>query len=227
MEVEVCFYGSLAHLAGGRVRRVQVEGSAPTVSDLRAAIVVQLPAVARHLDHTAIGMGTELLSDDALLRPDAQISLLPPVSGGSKGRQRIQVGPLSLDDLLKETSGVDDGALVIFSGNVRAVDGDADIAALDYDVHEEMAEVAIRKIEEEIVQRAGVLSCRIVHRVGSVPAGESSVYVVVRGRHRPEAFDAAREGIERVKQEVPIWKEDMHVDGTRNPRPGDSGTPLR
>lgn len=139
---------------------------------------------------------------------------------------RIQDGPLSLETLITETAGLDDGALVIFSGNVRAVDGELQVEALDYDVHREMAEQAIRRIEEEILERKGVLSCRIVHRVGYVPAGESSVYVVVRGRHRPEAFEAAREGIERVKREVPIWKEDVLADGTRQPRPTDSGTPL-
>jgi molybdopterin synthase catalytic subunit/molybdopterin converting factor small subunit len=227
MEVEVCFYGSLAHVAGGRIQTVWVEGSAPTVSDLREAIVGQMPDVERHLAHTAIGMGSELLSDDALLQPGAQISLLPPVSGGSSEGRRIQEEPLSLDDLIRETAGVDAGALVIFSGNVRAFDGGVDIAALDYDVHHEMAEMAIRKIEKEIVNREGVLACRIVHRVGLVEAGESSVYVVVRGRHRPEAFEAAHEGIERVKREVPIWKEDVHTDETRSSRPTDLGTPLR
>lgn len=139
---------------------------------------------------------------------------------------RIQEEPLSLETLIQETEGVDDGALVVFSGNVRAVDGGVEVAALDYDVHRPMAEQAIRRIEDEIVKLEGVLSCRIVHRIGYVPAGESSVYIVVRGRHRPEAFKAAREGIERVKREVPIWKEDVHPDGSRRPRSSGSGTPL-
>ena len=139
---------------------------------------------------------------------------------------RIQDDSLSLESLIQETGAVDDGALVIFSGNVRAVDRGTAIAALDYDFHREMAEEAIRRIESEIAEREGVLACRIIHRVGHVPAGESSVLVVVRGRHRPEAFDAAREGIERVKKEVPIWKEDVHPDGSRQPGSSESGTPL-
>ena len=139
---------------------------------------------------------------------------------------RIQEEPLSLETLIRETEGVDDGALVIFGGNVRAIDGGVEVAALDYDVYRPMAEEAIRRIEDEILKLDGVLSCRIVHRIGYVPAGQSSVYVVVRGRHRPEAFEAAREGIERVKKEVPIWKEDVHPDGSRRPRSSDSDTPL-
>ena len=82
MDVEVCFYGNLAHLAGARVRIIRVEGSAPTVSDLREAVAREIPDVAQHLPHTAVGIDAELLSDDAPLRPDVQISLLPPVSGG-------------------------------------------------------------------------------------------------------------------------------------------------
>lgn len=140
--------------------------------------------------------------------------------------ERITSGHLSPEELIRETAGTDDGALVVFSGNVRHRDRGDDIAALDYDVQREMAEATIRRIEAEIMQRDGVLACRIAHRVGLVPAGESSVLVVVRGRHRAEAFDAAREGIDRVKREAPIWKEDVFQDGRRTPRPPERGTPL-
>jgi molybdopterin synthase catalytic subunit len=139
---------------------------------------------------------------------------------------RIQEGPLSLDALIHETGGVDDGALVVFAGNVRAHDAGAEVSGLDYDVHREMAEKVVRRIEADIGRQDGILACRIVHRVGFVPAGEASVYVVVRGRHRPEAFRAAREGIDRVKSEAPIWKEDVHPDGSRRARSSEEGTPL-
>ncbi len=82
MDVEVCFYGNLTRLAGGRIQTVRVDVRSPTVSDLREAIARQFPAVAPQMEHTAIGMGTELLRDDAPIRPGAQIALLPPVSGG-------------------------------------------------------------------------------------------------------------------------------------------------
>lgn len=140
---------------------------------------------------------------------------------------RIQDAPLSLEALLRETEGVDDGALVVFGGNVRREDRGTEVSALDYDVHRAMAEEVIRGIEGEIESRKGILACRIVHRVGPVAAGEPSVYVVVRGRHRPEAFAAAREAIDRVKSQAPIWKEDIHPDGARRPHVGTDATPLR
>ena len=134
---------------------------------------------------------------------------------------------LSLDTLLAETSGVDAGALVVFGGVVRRDDDDVQVAGLDYDVHTTMAEKAVRETEEEILEREGVLACRIVHRTGYVPAGEPSVLVVVRGRHRPEAFQAARDGIDMVKARAPIWKEDVTEDGERRHHSPEEGTPLR
>jgi molybdopterin synthase catalytic subunit len=226
MHIEVSFYGSLVRLAGGRTRTVQVEGEAPTVSDLRTVLSREIPGIAPHLQHVAVGMGTELLPDQARLAAGAEVSLLPPVSGGEDLLARLQDGPLDLAAILRETEGVDDGALVVFAGNVRASDRGLELAGLDYDVHPEMAEATIRRIERDIEGRKGVLVCRIVHRVGYVPAGDASVYVVVRGRHRPEAFEAAREGIDRVKSEAPIWKEDVLKGGERRPRPVDAGVPL-
>jgi len=82
MEVEVTFYGALVQSAGGRTRMVNVDGDPPTVRDLRFAVARDIPAVAAQLGQAAVGIGTELSSDDALLNPDEEISLLPPVSGG-------------------------------------------------------------------------------------------------------------------------------------------------
>lgn len=243
MQVRVSFFGNLTRIAGGRTLAVTVSGMTPTVADLRAALTRDLPGIAAHLGKTAIGMDGELVGDEVPLRADREVSLLPPVSGGAprsarlpaKGRgrdggpdsPRILEGPLSLDALLEETAGVDAGALVVFAGTVRAEDAGEDIAALEYDVHREMAEKAIRGIESDIRALQGILACRIAHRVGLVSPGEPSVYVVVRGRHRTEAFEAARQGIDRVKAEAPIWKEDIHPDGRRTPHTGKDTTPLR
>ena len=139
---------------------------------------------------------------------------------------RLTRDALHLNALLDETAHVDGGALVVFGGVVRRQDQGAEIQALDYDAHQEMAQARIRQIEEEILEREGVLACRIVHRWGLVPAGEASVLVVVRGRHRPEAFEAARDAIDEVKARVPLWKEDVHPDGVRAPHPPEAGTPL-
>ena len=136
----------------------------------------------------------------------------------------LQPDPLDLASLLTETSGVDAGAVVVFMGDVRAQDAAGEIVALDYDAHPALAAKALARIEADALTRPGVLACRILHRTGLVPAGETSVIAVVRARHRAEAFDTARDAIERLKREVAIWKEDVLTDGSR--RTTDPGQPI-
>jgi len=82
--VQVSFYGHLASLAGGRTRSIELTGARPTVGELRAALRLQIPEVAAHLEGVAVGVDAELVGDDTPLDPkrDQEISLLPPVSGG-------------------------------------------------------------------------------------------------------------------------------------------------
>lgn len=140
-------------------------------------------------------------------------------------RTYLQSEPLDLGAILAETAGVDAGAVVVFQGDVRAHEPQGTIAALDYDAHPVLAAKALARIERELAEREGVLSVRIVHRTGLVEAGETSVVAVVRARHRRQAFEACELAIERLKQEVAIWKVDVRSDGRREVR--DSGQPIK
>jgi molybdopterin converting factor small subunit len=80
--VTISLYGSLARLAGSRERELEIQGSTPTVADLRSAIAREIPELADHVSHLAVGIGTEVVKDNAPLDPSLEISLLPPVSGG-------------------------------------------------------------------------------------------------------------------------------------------------
>lgn len=136
----------------------------------------------------------------------------------------LSADPLDLGALLAETAGVDAGAVVVFTGDVRAHEPDGTVAALDYDAHPTLAARALARIEADLREREGVLAARIVHRIGRVDAGETSVIAVVRARHRRQAFEACELAIERLKREVPIWKVDVRPDGTRTV--SDPGQPL-
>ena len=128
---------------------------------------------------------------------------------------RIQENPLRLDELTAETERPDCGALVVFSGDVRDHHDGKGVTRLVYTAHVPLAERTIAEIEDEVVAAHDVAVCRIVHRIGEVPIGESSVLVVVRAAHRGPAFDACRMGIDELKKRVPIWKEEFYTDGTR------------
>jgi molybdopterin synthase catalytic subunit len=132
--------------------------------------------------------------------------------------------PLDLDALLRETEDEASGALVIFSGTVRNVNEGRPVSGMTYDAHVDMAEKVLQEIEHEILARFPVRRCRIVHRIGPLALGEVSVYVVVRAGHRGEAFEAARYGIDEIKQRVPIWKVEHYIDGDSRYL---DGTPLR
>lgn len=109
------------------------------------------------------------------------------------------------------------GAWVEFRGLVRHQEGDRTISALDYEAYRTMAEVEIRRILEEVGNRHRCLWVRVVHRIGVVPVGEAAIGVGVAARHRAEAFALLQEFMDRLKEDVPIWKaralETLQADG--------------
>ena len=98
------------------------------------------------------------------------------------------------------------GAFAEFSGTVRATEKGATIAALEYEAYSPMAEQVMRAIITELSQRHPCLSARVTHRVGIVPVGEAAIHLIVTARHRAEAFAMLTEFMNRLKQDVPIWK---------------------
>jgi MoaE-MoaD fusion protein len=128
---------------------------------------------------------------------------------------RVTGEPLSLDSLVERVRDPRAGAVVTFQGVTREVE------RLEYEAYTEMAEPKIAAIVAEAVERHGLCAAAAEHRVGDVPLGEPSVAVAVSAPHRPEAFAAAREIIDRLKAEVPIWKKEIDggegrwVEGTR------------
>ncbi|MFM1769847.1 MAG: hypothetical protein RJA22_2376 [Verrucomicrobiota bacterium] len=98
------------------------------------------------------------------------------------------------------------GAVVVFAGLVRGREGEAPIAALGYEAFEKMARHQFGLIFDEMARRWPVESVRLVHRVGRVAVGESSLWVEVAAPHRGEAFAACQFLIDEMKRRVPIWK---------------------
>jgi molybdopterin synthase catalytic subunit len=118
---------------------------------------------------------------------------------------RVTEEPLSLEQVAGLVGRVSAGAIVIFQGTTRDVD------RLEYEAYREMAEERIRVIVADAVERHGLQAAAAEHRVGTVQRGLSSVIVAVSAAHREEAFLGAREIIDRIKREAPIWKKE--VDG--------------
>ena len=128
---------------------------------------------------------------------------------------RVTVESLSLDALARRVGQPAAGAVVTFQGTTR------DVETLSYEAYREMAEERIATIVAEAIERHGLEAAAAEHRIGAVPLGEASVAVAVSAAHRAEAFAGAREIIDRIKAEAPIWKKEVEggegrwVEGVR------------
>jgi molybdopterin converting factor subunit 1 len=168
-----------------------------------------------------MAVNREYADSDRVLDSGDELALIPPVSGGETSAApwvRVSAGPLSLEELAFRVRDSRAGAVVTFSGVTREVE------RLEYDAYVQMAEERMTAIAAEAVERHGLCAAAVEHRVGEVPLTAPSVIVAVSAPHRDEAFAGAREIIDRVKSEAPIWKKEMEggagrwVDGTEPPR---------
>jgi len=123
--------------------------------------------------------------------------------------------PIDPQRLLAAVASAAAGAHVLFVGTTRGVTAGVETSRLDYEAHEPMAEAGLARLRDEAVRRFGLTGCAVVHRLGTAAVGEASVAVATSGTHRCEAFAAAEWLMERIKQEVPIWKCEERPDGTR------------
>jgi molybdopterin synthase catalytic subunit len=174
------------------------------------------PEAADLLARTACARGDSLLATDARLSEGDTIALIPPVSGGQaeSSDSHLTAEPLDLADLMAETEDDECGALVVFGGTVRLDNNNREVESIDYSAYGPLAAKTLAEIEAETVARFAARACRIQHRSGRLSLGETSVYVVVRAKHRGQAFDAARHAIETLKQRAAIWKNEHYADGT-------------
>ncbi|MCK4773322.1 MAG: molybdenum cofactor biosynthesis protein MoaE [Candidatus Krumholzibacteria bacterium] len=127
----------------------------------------------------------------------------------------ITKDPIRLDKELADVLDTDNGAVVVFTGVVRAdaIEGRR-VDRIHYDCYQEMAAGEMSLLIDQIRAESGVTSIRALHRVGDVPAGEISLLVVVTAGHRGEAYDASRKVVEEIKHRVPIWKKEIYDDGS-------------
>jgi molybdopterin synthase catalytic subunit len=115
--------------------------------------------------------------------------------------------------LVKALQRPEDGAVVVFDGVVRNNTKGRATTHLEYECYEQMALPQMARIGREIAAQFAIGRIGMVHRLGRLEIGEASVVVVATAPHRKPAFDAALEGINRLKREVPIWKKEFFADG--------------
>lgn len=222
MRARVLFFGMLKDIVGKSAEDAEFPEGADlqSVFDLYRARYPRLGELARSI---VIARNQEFADRATLLAEGDEVALLPPVSGGRN------TGPIEISEAGNyfaltrhaiDSRGVvarlltgSEGAVVTFEGTVRNNTKGRSTMCLDYECYESMALKLMAQIGREIAASPGVGRIAMVHRLGRLLVGETSVAVIVTAPHRRPAFEAALEGINRLKKVVPIWKKEYFVDG--------------
>lgn len=227
MRVKVLFFGMLKDLAGTSVDTIEMP-SHSTVRDVLRHYESRIPQLRTVMASLAMAVNQQYASAETALSPDDEIALLPPVSGGSgtaagetpagqpSGRRRYASITRDRIDSVRIADGLkrgDDGASVVFEGIVRNQTRWRRTLYLDYEAYEEMAAQQLESLAEQALKQFQIRDVAIVHRLGRLEIGETSVLIVVASAHRGPAFDACRWLIDTLKKTVPIWKKEFFEDG--------------
>jgi molybdopterin synthase catalytic subunit len=224
MRVRVLFFGVLKEVAGLEEESLEV-APATTLGDILGQYLARFPRLSGMERSIVIAANQKFAARSDPARDGDEIALLPPVSGGcGPFRRTIQdeAGhlfaltrrPIDTAAIRKRLTAACDGAVATFEGAARNNTKGRRTLYLDYEGYEEMAVQVMATIGRDIAASLPITRIAMVHRLGRILIGEISVLVMVTAPHRPAAFEAAREGIDRLKKLVPIWKRERFVDGS-------------
>jgi molybdopterin synthase catalytic subunit len=162
----------------------------------------------------AIAVNQSYAPSGCLLRDGDEVALLPPVSGGgSESAIALVTEPIDAAGLVAGIKQGEDGAVVVFDGIVRNNTRARRTLFLVYEAYQEMALRQMKALAEEAIALHGVRRVAMVHRLGRLEVGETSVLIAVSSAHRAQAFEACRWLIDTLKKTVPIWKKEHFEDG--------------
>ena len=224
VRVKVLFFGMLKDIVGRAEDHIEVADDA-RLQSVFTRYARQFPRLTDLESSIVLACNQEFCERSTAIREGDEIAFLPPVSGGS-GRYTHEIqdaGTGCFFALTRETIDTpaigrqllrgEDGALVDFEGVVRNNTKGRATKFLDYECYEPMAVKMMAEIGREIAGTHAIGRIAMVHRLGRLEIGEASVAIVVTAPHRKPAFEAALEGINRLKRLVPIWKKEHFADG--------------
>ncbi len=221
MRVKVLFFGMLKDIAG-RSREVVDVPDGATVGDVFEHFAGSFPRLKEYEKSIVMARNQEFSRPDEPVAADDEIAFMPPVSGGSAGREIVTPAggffaltrePIDVGSIKKRLLQGEDGAVVVFEGVGRNNTGGRRTRYLDYECYEPLALKTMARLGGEIAAAHEISRIGIVHRLGRIEIGETSVAIVVTAPHRRAAFAAAAEAIDRLKKLVPIWKKEHFEDG--------------
>ena len=221
MKVQVRLFARYREAAGRDSLDLELPDGG-TVERAWEAVARQLPALQPFRPFTLFALRNDYVGADHPLGDGDELCLFPPVSGGSAPAPgdpqpdwiEVTTQPLSERAVAQAVEHPGAGGIALFSGVVRDQTGGRRVKFLEYEAHAPMAEAKMREIGAAIRARwAGVRRIAMLHRIGRLEIGESSVLIAVSAAHRGDAFDACRYAIDTLKRTVPVWKKEHFEDG--------------
>lgn len=218
--VKVLFFAHLKELSGVDKELIPIYKTI-RVAELKQVLKERFPMLDERLKSVLVAVNQQFAEDDDLIQPGDEVAIFPPVSGGSETQPtifRITSEELDLNELLEQITLPTTGAACIFTGMVRGETrrGDAhQTIALEYEAYVPMAEAKMAQVAAEIRSRwPAVEGIAIVQRIGHLKPRTPTVMIACTAAHRDTGvFEAARYGIDRLKEIVPIWKKEIMPDG--------------
>ncbi len=219
MRVRVVYLGILKDHAGKQMELLELTDGA-RVSDLWKQLTEKYPRFSAFANSAAVAVNQVYAPPSTELKDGFEIALLPPVSGGTgegAAREtayvRIVHERIVPHDIVPPLERPEDGAIVIFDGIVRNHSRGRKTRYLEYEAYEAMALKMMEELAEQARKTFPIRNVALVHRLGHLDVGESSVLIAVYSAHRAAAFEACRWLIDTLKKTVPIYKKEYFEDG--------------
>jgi molybdopterin converting factor subunit 1 len=221
MHVRVLFFGRLKEIVGMAEDTVELSDGA-RVEDLFARYGAKFPELARFRSSVAAAVNQQYAGWSAPLNNNDEVAFLPPVSGGENPSAEsatardvcaIVRAPIHASEVANQVKAPADGAVVVFEGIVRNHSRGKATLYLVYEAYENMALAKMREICVEMRTLYQIDRILMLHRLGRLEIGETSILIAVSSAHRAAAFDASRFAIDTFKRIVPIWKQEYFRDG--------------
>jgi molybdopterin synthase catalytic subunit len=219
MQIRVLYFAVFREKLGRDTDVVELAAGA-RVRDALDALAARHDAIAKLRGRFRVAVNQDFADDDHALADGDELALIPPVAGGAGEPARdparhveLRSTPLSLDRCLAAVGGPGMGGVVTFTGMVRRHSRGTAVDHLEYEAYGAMAIREMTRLCDEIEGEIAGVRLAVEHRVGRLEVGDVAVVIAAAAPHRAEAFAACRAMIDRLKDQVPIWKKEVGDDG--------------
>lgn len=226
MQIEVLFFATLKDLAGEKRVTLALDGDSRTLAEVKEALIARFPQIEANLNAALGSINEEYAFAEDAIHDGDKVAFFPPVSGGEDVTKpvypeifRLPHEAIDHDEIVASITTPETGAVCLFSGMVRgATDKDGHMPEtefLEYEAYGPMAIAKMKQVAQEIREQfPKVQGIAMAQRLGKLSVGQNTVLIACSSAHRTDGcFEAARYGIDRLKEIVPVWKKEVGPDG--------------